>query len=214
MTFSLSEFKNNFESLTIKKTGKYYSLYGLMWYEFTEDNKKKKALMSVKSNNLKWKYDFTIDQNYDYIYYKSGNGTILGSFLSSITRQILHQFAFTNIMSDDVLVTLTILNDGKDGFMKYNIYEGLDNYTIKINVAGVKKEDIRVILEDGIVKVRTNPKVENNDDMEIKLEMFEPVKSETEIYLPNIESIDAELKDGILVLTAPKVSKGVNIEIK
>ena len=214
MNFYLSDYKNPFESLTIKKTGKYYSLYGLMWYEFTEDNKKKKALMSVKSNNLKWKYDFTIDQNYDYIYYKSGNGTILGSFLSSTTRQMLYQFAFTNIMSDDVLVTLTILNDGKDGFMKYNIYEGLDNYTVKINVAGVKKEDIRVILEDGIVKVKTNPKEEVNEEMETTIEMFEPIKSETEIYLPNIESIDAELKDGILILTAPKVSKGVNIEIK
>ena len=131
-----------------------------------------------------------------------------------MTRQILYQFAFTNIMSDDVLVTLTILNNGKDGFMKYNIYEGLDNYTVKINVAGVKKEDIRVILEDGIVKVKTNPKEEVNEEMETTIEMFEPVKSETEIYLPNIESVDAELKDGILILTAPKVSKGVNIEIK
>lgn len=210
MTFNLSDYKNNFESLTIKKIGERYSLYGLMWHEFTEDNKKKKALMSVKSNNLKWKYNFTIQQNCDYGYYKSG----MGSFLLSMTRQILHQFAFTNIMSDDVLVTLTILNDGKDGFMKYNIYEGLDNYTVKINVAGVKKEDIRVILEDGIVKVKTNPKEEVNEEMETTIEMFEPVKSETEIYLPNIESIDAELKDGILILTAPKVSKGVNIEIK
>ena len=43
MTLDLSDYKNPFESLTIKKTGKYYSLYGLMWYEFTEDNKKKKV---------------------------------------------------------------------------------------------------------------------------------------------------------------------------
>ena len=50
--------------------------------------------------------------------------------------------------------------------------------------------------------------------VETKIEMFEPVKSETEIYLPNIESVDAELKDGVLILTAPKVSKGVKIEIK
>jgi len=111
------------------------------------------------------------------------------------------------------LVTLTILNDGKDGFMKYNIYEELNNYTVKINVAGVKKEDIRVVLENGIIKVKTNPKEEVNNDIETKIEMFKPVKGETEIYLPNIESVDAELKDGILILTAPKVSKGVKIEI-
>jgi len=213
LTFNLSDYKNNFESLTIKKIGERYSLYGLMWYEFTENNKKKKALVSVKSNNLKWKYNFSIEQNCDYTYYKNGNGSIIGKFLSSMTRNILYQFAFTNIMSDDVLVTLTILNDGKDGFMKYNIYEELNNYTVKINVAGVKKEDIRVVLENGIIKVKTNPKEEVNNDIETKIEMFKPVKGETEIYLPNIESVDAELKDGILILTAPKVSKGVKIEI-
>ncbi len=214
VSISISDFKNNFESLTIKKTGKHYSLYGLIWYEFTENNKKKKALMSVKSNNLKWKYDFSTQLDYDYTYVRNGNGVILESFLSTMTRQILYNFTFTNIQSDDVLVTLTILNDGKDGFMKYNIYEGLDNYTVKINVAGIKKEDIRVIIENGIIKVRTNPKDLMDTDMEAITEMFEPVKSDTEIYLPNIESVDAELKDGILILTAPKISKGVKIEIK
>lgn len=215
MTYTLSEFKNDFESLTIKKNGiNTYNLYGLMWYEFKQDGKPIKSLVSVKSNNLRWNYKATIEQNYDTTYFRNGNGSILGSFLENMTRQILYNFSFLNIMGDDVLVTLTVLNDGKDGFMKYNIYEGLDNYTVKINVVGVKKEEIRVTLEDGIVKVRTNPKIQEIEDVDAKLEMFEPVKGDVEIYLPNVQSIDAKLEDGILILTAPKESKGVKIDIK
>ena len=212
--FKIMSPKNNFESVSIKKNNLgNYVLYGLMWWEFTKDNKKSKALVSVKSDNLKWKYNFQISSDYDYAYFKSGNGGVLGSFLSRMTRKVLYNFSFENILSEDVLVTLTILNDGEDGFMKYNIYEGLDDYTVKINVVGVKKEEIRVILEDRIIKVRTNPKVEELEDVDTKLEMFEPIKSETEIYLPNIERVEAKLEDGILILTAPKKSKGVKIDI-
>jgi HSP20 family molecular chaperone IbpA len=209
------DIKNNFESLSIKKNNfGTYNLYGLMWWEFTQNGKPTKSLVSVNSNNLRWDYKTTIEENFDHTYIRSGNGGILGSFLSSLTRKILYNFSFSNIMSDDVLVTLTILNEGMDGFMRYNTYEGLDNYTVKINVAGVKKDEIRVILEDGIIKVRTNPKAQPIEDVDTKLEMFEPIKGDAEIYLPNIESVEAKLEDGILILTAPKESKGVKIDIK
>lgn len=208
-------FKNNFESLSIKRNGiGTYNLYGLVWWEITVDGKKTKSLVCVKSNNLQWKCDACIEENLDYAHCKNGNGAILGSFLSSMTRKVLYNFSFTNIYSHDVLVTLTVLNEGEDGFMRYNIYEGLENYTVKINVAGVKKEEIRVVLEDGIVRVRTNPKAEIMEDVEKKLETFEPIKGEIEIYLPNVQSVEAKLEDGILILTAPKESKGVKIDIK
>jgi HSP20 family molecular chaperone IbpA len=212
---TIKEPKNNFESISIKKNNLgNYVLYGLMWWEFKENGKPMKSLVSVRSDNLRWKLNMTMESDYDYTYFKNGRGSTLGSFLSGITRTLLYNFSFTNIYSNDVLVEFTVLNDGKDGFMKYNIYEGLDNYIVKINVAGVKKEEIRVILEDGIVKVKTNPKVKEMEDMEAVIETFEPVKSECEIYLPNVLSVEAKLEDGILILTAPKESKGVKIEIQ
>lgn len=211
----MRDLSNQFESLSIKKNGLgNYILYGLMWWTFELDGKKTKSLVSVKSNNLKWQYDINISQNIDYAYCYGGiSKNPLGSYISGMTRKLLYNFCFENIMSDDVLVELTVLNDGKDGFMKYNIYEGLDSYIVKINVAGVKKEEIRVVLGDGIVKVRTNPKIQEIEDTDTKLEMFEPIRGDVEIYLPNIESVEAKLEDGILTLTAPKESRGVKIEI-
>jgi len=127
---------------------------------------------------------------------------------------MLYNFTFENINNyNDVIFELKILNGKKDEFMNYNIYEGTDNYIVKINVAGVKKEEIKVILEDGIVRVKTNPKIKEIEDMDIVVEDFKPIKSDCEIYLPNILSVEAKLEDGILILTAPKESKGIKIEI-
>lgn len=214
MQYSIED--NKFESISIKKNNLgNYVLYGLMWWELKQNGKPVKSLVSVKSDNLKWNYNYNISTNYDYTYLKSGrDSSPIAQMLSGLTRSMLYNFNFTNIYSDDVLVELTVLNDGKDGFMKYNIYEGLESYTVKVNVAGVKKEDVRVVLEDGVVKVRTNPKSENIEDIDTKVEMFEPIKGEVEIYLPNVETVEAKLEDGILILTAPKESKGIKIEIK
>lgn len=213
--YKLANLSNEFESLSIKKNGlNSYMLYGLMWWTFYQDGKKTKNLVSVKSNNLKWKYNINITEDSEYTHATSGKGYVVASFLTYLTRKILYNFCFENIMGDDVLVELTVLNEGKDGFMKYNIYEGLDNYIVKINIAGVKKDEIRVVLEDGVIKVRTTPKIQEVEDVDTKLEMFEPIKGDVEIYLPNVESVEAKLEDGILTLTVPKEFKGVKIEIQ
>lgn len=187
------------------------SLYWKTWaWEYTQDDNKVKTLVSVKSENLVWEYNIHIMQDNDYIY---NHG--IRSMLINQTRQILYNFSFKNIFNNnDVLVNLTVLNDGKDGFMKYNIYEGLENYTVKVNVAGVKKEEIKVTLENEVIRVKTKPNVNEMEDMNTKVEMFEPIKGDIEIYLPNVETVDAKLEDGILTLIAPKQSKGVKIEIQ
>lgn len=210
----ISKLENNFESISIKKNNLgNYVLYGLIWWEFYQNGVKTKALCSVRSDNLIWKPNIYFEQNADHTYAKDGYGCVWSSFLSSLTRKLLYNFTFENVLDQDVLVELTILNGKKDEYMNYNIYEGLDNYVVNINVAGVKREDIKVVLNDGVIKVKSNPKQQENNEYETLLENFKPVKSECEIYLPNIESVQAKLKDGVLVLIAPKISKGTKIEI-
>jgi len=219
MLYSLdldTEYKNKFESLSIKKNNLgNYVLYGLLWYELKIDGILTKVLCSIKSNNLSWKYNFNYTQNTEWLNVKSGRGNILHNFLQSRTVEMLYNFTLTNINDYGTIFEITILNGKKDEYMNYTIYEGLESYTVKINVAGIKKDEITVLLEEGIINVKTNPKQQEiPNDVDIMIEDFKPIKSECEIYLPNILSIEAELKDGVLTLTAPKESKGIKIEIK
>ena len=69
-------------------------------------------------------------------------------------------------------------------------------------------------MENEVIRVKTKPNVNEMEDMNTKVEMFEPIKGDIEIYLPNVETVDAKLEDGILTLIAPKQSKGVKIEIQ
>lgn len=216
MKIKLCDTRTNIESISIKRVNKnQYRLYGLMWIEYTKNDNAEKSLVSFKSNNLKWKPNFSIQEECSRYQISGGyNNNVIFDVLDHISRKIFYNFTFENIHTDDVLVDFTILNKKGGDFMEYNIYETLDNYIVKINMAGVKKEDIRVILEDGIIKVKAKPNAKEVEDVETMLETFRPASGETEIYLPNIETVEAKLENGVLILTAPKVSKGVNIDIK
>lgn len=210
LQFAIKDIKNSFESMIIKKNNLgNFVLYGLLWCEYEKNSEKIKSLTSIKSENLVWNYNMEILYSPTYEFGYSDN-----VFIEPMIRNFLHNFSFTNIFDrDKVFVTFQTLNKGDEGFMNYNIYENLDNYIVQVDMAGVKKNEIRVTLEDNIIKIKANPKKQNDEDLETKVEMFKPVKGEVEIFLP-VESVEAKFEDGILILTAPKVSKGVNIEIK
>ena len=87
---SLNSLKSDLESFTVKKNSLgTYNLYGLMWWEFVENNKSKKSLVSIKSDNLVWDYNINININEDYTYIKNGNGYVLGSFNFNKTNFII-----------------------------------------------------------------------------------------------------------------------------
>ena len=101
-----------------------------------------------------------------------------------------------------------------------DIEENRDNFTIKAELPGVKKEDVSVSLEDSVLTIRGQKKYEKEEKdkkhhlVECSYGSF--VRSFT---LPaNIKSdkIDANYKDGILSLTVPKAeeSKPKQIEVK
>jgi HSP20 family protein len=90
-----------------------------------------------------------------------------------------------------------------------DVYETKDNVFIKMEIAGVSKEDIDITVEDNILRVRglreDKPKVsmENYHIMEIHYGEFERT-----FRLPNnlkIENITANYKDGFLLISIPKI---------
>lgn len=204
------------ESLSIKRTNhNTYNLYALVRHFHIVNNEPIEYLINIKSNDLKWDYTLNILTCFETIEIKGGySDSRLISFLDRVTREVLHNIQLKNMHHNETIVEFTILNKG-DELMEYNIYEDLEFYIVEVNVVGLTKKEISVVLEDEIIRVKTKPQKSNkNIDLETKLETFKPIKSETEIYLPNVEEVNAKLENGILILTVPKISKGVKINIE
>lgn len=104
--------------------------------------------------------------------------------------------------------------------LRTNIKEMEKGYLFEINVAGVKKEDIDIDVEDNYLIVTVN---ENNEKEEKNVSYLRKeivYKScKRKYYIGNIkeEQINATLKDGLLFINVPKEelnTKSSKIEIK
>lgn len=100
-------------------------------------------------------------------------------------------------------------------FGKANVLEDNRNYYIRFDVPGVKKKNISIKIENGRLVVSGERKVEYNDAKQICKERFSGVFTKA-LKIPtnvNIENIEAELINGSLNITLPKVEKTIK-EIK
>ncbi len=89
---------------------------------------------------------------------------------------------------------------------KLRWYEKEDAYLVRIDLAGVKKEDISIELEDGAVTVGAVRKFEAKADSKNPSE----VKYSRAFRVPEgvqDGKIEARFEDGVLSLTLPKIEK-------
>lgn len=112
----------------------------------------------------------------------------------------------------------------KDDFSpRINTREGEFAYHIEVDLPGVKKEDVNLQIEDGVLVVSGERKVKN----EIKEENYYKIESSfgsfsRSFQLPeeaDIENVHAESVDGVLEIVVPKlessrVEKVKKIDIK
>ncbi len=95
-------------------------------------------------------------------------------------------------------------------------YEDEENYYARIELPGVKREDLSLDAEDGLVRFSYEIRNERATDSEssTRSEKFEQVLRSPEGI--NLADISASLSDGILELTLPKADekKPVRVEIK
>jgi HSP20 family protein len=95
-------------------------------------------------------------------------------------------------------------------------YEDEENYYARIELPGVKREDLSLDAEDGLVRFSYEIRNERatNSESSTRSEKFEQVLRSPEGI--NLADISASLSDGILELTLPKADekKPVRVEIK
>jgi HSP20 family protein len=103
---------------------------------------------------------------------------------------------------------------------KTRITEDKDNFFINLEMPGIPKENVKIEVENNLLSVKGEKKVENKTE-DTNLVMNEIVYGEfcrtfnlsKEI---KVDAIEAEFKDGLLIITLPKVeeAKPVVKEIK
>lgn len=81
-----------------------------------------------------------------------------------------------------------------------DVHEGKDAYHASFEVPGVKKEDVKIELSEGMLTVSAE-KREKNGDNESSLKLSRSVSVSDGV---NAEAISARLEDGILRVTLPK----------
>lgn len=81
-----------------------------------------------------------------------------------------------------------------------DFYEDNDNYYVKVELPGVRKDDVKVAFEDGVVALKAS-RVQKQHEKEHKVEYQRSFRIPKEV---SSEKISANFEDGLLTLTLPK----------
>jgi HSP20 family protein len=103
-----------------------------------------------------------------------------------------------------------------------NITETDKEYLIKAELPEVKKEDVKVTLDDGVITIagERRHELEQKDEFEIRVESFYGTFSRSFSLPENIDAkgIQAQSKDGVLKVRIPKTQaaepKKIAVEVK
>ena len=112
----------------------------------------------------------------------------------------------SRIFFDDFMDDFSKKNVG----MKMDIYEKDNKYVVEVDVPGYKKDDIKISCENGYLSITAEKKSEEKEDKKYIHRERSFVGRETrQVYVGDIneDSIKAEFKDGILVISLDKEEK-------
>lgn len=98
---------------------------------------------------------------------------------------------------------------------KVDIHEKEDHYEILTDLPGVKKEDINILLQNGILSIEASMNKEDTEEKEGKVIRRERhsgsfMRSFNVGNTVHQEDINASFKNGVLTLVAPKVREAVS----
>ncbi|MBO4218685.1 MAG: Hsp20/alpha crystallin family protein [Erysipelotrichaceae bacterium] len=91
--------------------------------------------------------------------------------------------------------------------MHTDITEKEDEYLLEVELPGYKKEDVKISLEDGYLKIEASKNTENKEETRkyISREIYRGSMSRS-FYVGNIDQnkVKANFNDGILEISVPK----------
>lgn len=109
---------------------------------------------------------------------------------------------------DDDVNYVTTLFEGHGNCGLINVYEKENEYTIELSAPGLKKEDIKIELDENVLKISSSVEDKKEDKFEgYYRKEFRKSSFERSFQLPKDvvkNEISASMADGILTLTAPK----------
>lgn len=89
-----------------------------------------------------------------------------------------------------------------------DVHEDKDNFTIRVELPGLKREDIDISLDNGTLVISGERKVENvSEDTAVHRREFSYGKFQRVLNLPSevtADKVKAQYKDGILTVTLAK----------
>ena len=107
----------------------------------------------------------------------------------------------------DLFFPVTGEND--QNMMKTDVIERSDSYLLKVNIPGVKKEDVKVSLEDGYLTINAKYQKEINEHEKYIYQERRIGEYTRSFYVDKYvtsEDVSASIEDGVLSLTIKKVT--------
>lgn len=112
----------------------------------------------------------------------------------------------------------TVTRKSTGSLMKSDVKDAGDHFELDMDLPGFKKEDVKIQLKDGVLKVSATTKTENDQKDEngkyIRRERFQGTCERSFYVGENLteEDIKAKFLDGVLKVNVPKIEVKPQIE--
>jgi HSP20 family protein len=96
---------------------------------------------------------------------------------------------------------------------RVNVYETDTHYVLEADLPGVDKKDLSIEVENGILSIRADRKLDESDDLQV----LRRERSASALFVRQFtlgdeidtDKIDAKLRDGVLRLNVPKTERAL-----
>ncbi|KAL2928108.1 26.5 kDa heat shock protein mitochondrial [Bienertia sinuspersici] len=124
---------------------------------------------------------------------------------SSLGNALLEAAENMNKLFENVIPTQQLITSPSQLMGRFK--ETDESYKLKYDMPGLSKEDLKVTVDNGVLKIRGERKVEEEDESDDNEYYMSYGYYNTSLALPDDvkqDDIKAELKDGVLTITIPK----------